>query len=333
MKNSITLLIAGFLVALVALVGCDREFDTRPIPSDENPAIAIEPPSSGRFKSRLGEQVVVNLRMADNEALRLLRVMRTIFDETGVPVISDDFYQDIDISGQVVTQDFSYNVAPIANTSTGPVTVENFFKVRLSFFAIDTKGASDSISVLIDIVPPDDNSIPLYKLDSYEGIIMNNPDKVNIPNFPCPDEKSGPKGEANYSLSLNRHLGVSPNELDTELAIVSRSPFNSRFSAIFTSPANDVRGIDSVFAYTDETRFNYDAATYTTLSEAFKSSAAYYSLTDSLTPGRIVLMRLPRPTGIPDVYHLAALRIKAVRDSLGGECDFLEFDYKVSFER
>ncbi|MEM6264980.1 MAG: hypothetical protein AAGI38_20885 [Bacteroidota bacterium] len=333
MKKTTFISITILLVAGLVLSSCDRQYDNGFIPVDDNPAITVEPPSSGTYKSQIGDQVVVNLRMADNESLRLLRVMRTIYNQADQPIVSLDFFQDVDLEGQVVPEDFLYDIAPVANTSAGPINIEEFFKVRLTFFVIDTKGASDSVSVWIDIVSKDDIQQELFKLDSYEGVTMNNPDKISIAPTPCPDDKSGPVGESNYSLSLNKHLGTNPNVLDLELAIKSEAPFNARFSAAFTSPANDARGIQEVFAYTDETRFNFEKATYTTLSEAFNSANAYFAETDPLVPGQILLVRLPRPTGIPNTYHLAALRITEVRDSLGGNCDYLQFDYLVSFEQ
>ena len=102
-------------------------------------------------------------------------------------------------------------------------------------------------------------------------------------------------------------------------------PVPTAFAPKFASPNNQLLGQDSVFVLTNATRFNYEAATYTSLYQAFFSDALPARETPVLKVGDYVIVRLikaPQP-------QFAIMRITEINDVVG-VADYVRFDYKVT---
>ncbi len=269
-----------------------------PIPDDKNPAITLVGPSNNNALALAGSNVVFNFRMDDNEALKLFRVVGQQFDQRD-SVIGTEFiaYQDT-ISGKISFRTLNYLVPnlPIA------------YKVRLSAYAIDTKGAYNKTTVWVSVVdaPPPP---PPYAMSN---------------NYPAKKVYSKMAG-------TNQHLfqftlgGQNPPLNATSADFAETSAFAGTFNRQINCPNNPN---PDVVVVTNANSFNYDEATWTTTYQAFFSNPDPKNISAPLNAGDIVIIRL---FYVPPYERFGILRVINVVDDAGDANDYIEFEYKYTY--
>ena len=150
------------LAAILLFSACDRTIDTRPIPGDGDPGISLAEPERNNFLRTINSTVDLTLRLTDNEALKILRVTETLYDNEGDTIFEDVYAMDEAIAGTVLLHPFSYPIG----TSVQGVPLGDYYKIKLTFYVLDTKGASAQTSIVIDIVT-DPMGNPLFPIRSY----------------------------------------------------------------------------------------------------------------------------------------------------------------------
>lgn len=295
------LLFVGFL----ALAGCkpddveDGEFIF-----DQAPAITVVNPANGLLLGKPGTTFQVTLQAADNEALKLIRVVNEVFTEQDVSTGPSFIQQDIPVSGRSVTQVL-------------PVTVPNisaFYRIKYTVFIIDSKGASASTFFFVNVLPQD-GPPPVYKVLSYTSDTIYNKLSSRQYAFDFSNRRNLPKA------------GGPVNVLDFDIEENSGTG-RGLWTPAFGSPSNNQLGLDSVFVRTDASRFNYEEATYQTIFNAFFSDPMPTTSVSNLQVGEYIIVRLirvPRP-------QFAVMKINRIFSDGGGlnVRDYVVFDYKVT---
>jgi hypothetical protein len=310
-SKSLRLFGVALLSGLLLLPGCveDVSLPDDLIPADEGPAIAIVAPSNSRLLKRAGEQATFTFRLADKEGLQLFRAVPRIFDEKD-SLIGDALPIDFQVSGTSISFDF---------TLTAPA-LDPYFKVRYACYAIDTKGNSASAACWISILP-DPSTPPPFELLSYTGDSIFNSRNNALFAFNFSARKRLPTTPGQNLDTVRLQMDIAENSLSGQGGPDSWKP-------TLISPSNNFLGFDSVFVMTDASRFNYEAATYQTIYEAFFSDPAPSVQTPALKVGDYVIVRLiktPRP-------QFAVMKItRLFYDGPGVAVkDYLRFDYKVT---
>lgn len=294
------------LFTFLILSGC-KNGDLDPlIPVDADPAITILSPTSNNFLLEVGEEFTVSFRMADREALKVFRAIGTIYDQDDQVVGNDVILFEDDISGENITYDYVDDV---------PV-VSEYFKIRYTCYAVDSKGAFASAVFWVSVLPAPPNPSPFQILTYENDSIFNR--KFN--------------NQYAFNFSARKRMpavaGQTPNTLDLDIAENSGTGLGLWQPTIY-SPNNDQLGRDSVFVITDAARFNYEEATYHTIYQAFYSDPAPYSVTPILKEGDYVIVRLTK-SPFP---QFAVMKITKVADDGPGTFnvrDYILFDYKVT---
>lgn len=300
------------LIVALFFSACDRNIDTRPIPADTNPGITLVAPASGNILRTIGSTADMDVQLSDNEALKALRVVQTISDADGNILLEDSFIEDVLVVGTNAIVQYSYGI-PL---NVGPILIEPFYKIRLDYYALDTKGASAKTSALINVIP-DPAGPPQYLLHSYSGNRMIHPNSFReLERF-------------NFTNRTNPRPTGSPfDSLSWDIMIVNKLPGPLQGKAMI-SPAGQYLGLDSVFVVTTPERFNYDLCNYRTIREAYLAGS---QITNRISPlprvGDHVIVRLTKSLK----QHFAVMKITAYgRDNNGAGPEFIEFDYKVSY--
>lgn len=293
------------LILLISLYGCDNGEPIELLPEDQAPAITLVSPANNSLLREVDEPFTVTLQLADNEALTLLRFTAEIFDEDDQLIGSSFLVRDIEVNGTNLTLDVTEKV---------PQGALPYYKVKYTAHAIDSKGEFGSTFFWVSVLPEPATPAP-YEIRTYTGDSIFN------------SEAAFGKG---YNFT-NRQLLPSPQfqgtDLDYDIREVSKTA-KLLYQPRLASPSNAFFGQDSVFVLTDESRFNYDAATYETIFNAFFSDPAPSAETRTLDIGDIVIVRLtkaPQP-------QFAVMKITGIKDDGAGIniLDVMRFDYKVT---
>lgn len=295
------LIVVLILSGMFFLTGCKdpTNGDTiTPIPDDKNPAITLIGPSNNNALALAGSNVVFNFRMDDNEALKLFRVVGQQFDQRD-SLIGTEFiaFQDT-ISGKVAYRSLNYLVPSL------PVA----YKVRLTAYAIDTKGAYNKSIVwvsVVDVLPPP----PPY------GI--SNP-------YPAKKVYSKMAGTNQYYFQFTL-AGANPPPAFTSADFAETSTVPGVFNRQINCPNNPN---PDVIVVTDANSFNYDEATWTTAYQAFFSNPDPKNVSAPLNPGDIVIVRL---FYVPNYERFGIMRVLNVVDDIGDANDYIEFEYKYTY--
>lgn len=294
------------LMLAITLVACDNQDPIELLPEDQAPAITLVSPSNNTLLREVGESFTVTFQLADNEALELLRITAEIYDQRDVLIGSSFLVRDMEVSGTNVVMDYTDQV---------PQGALPYYKVKYTAHAIDRKGEFSSAFFWVSVLPEPATPAP-FEVRSYTGDSIFN-------------------DQANFGYAYNftaRQLYPLPGNFGSDLDYDIRENSNTARSGLYRprlfSPNNEFFGQDSVFVITDETRFNYDAATYETIFNAFFSDPMPMPRTPELEVGDIVIVRLtkaPQP-------QFAVMKITEIFSDGAGILigDKLFFDYKVT---
>ncbi|MDP5170314.1 MAG: hypothetical protein NWR72_08705 [Bacteroidia bacterium] len=296
--------IIGLLSAL--LVGsCQNQDPIDLLPADLAPAITLVSPTNNSLLREVDESFTVTVQLADNEALRLLRVTAEIYNQQDILIGSSFLVRDMEVSGTNVTMDYTDKV---------PQGALPYYKVKYTCHAIDSKGEYGSAFFWVSVLPqPTDPAI--FEVRSYTSNYIFNSEAPVFRGF-------------NFT---NREQLPNPTrqgtDLDYDIREISKTA-RQVYSPRLSSPSNAFFGQDSVFVITSSAEFNYDQATYETIFNEFFADPAPYATTPPLLAGDIVIVRLtkaPRP-------QFAVMKITEVFDDGPGINikDELRFDYKVT---
>ena len=302
MYRSIYLL--ALILCMMFLGACTRYgLPGDPLPTDERPSIALLSPTNNNLLLQQGTTVGLTFKLNDNEALRVFRVVGRVFNQQDSIMGANFIVVDSVISGKTRTMTLNY---------TMPLGLPQYYKVKLTAFAIDSKGAFSSSIVTANVVfgppfpPPYATEGPYNNARIYSKLASN--------------------GKWNYRFSG----GLAASQCYTTNIpgqdIAETSTVASGFIRQLRSPNNFNN--DSIFVVTDATRFNFDDATYTTIWQAYFSDPSPDTGTPTLNVGDIVVVRLANNT---PVQHYALMRIKAVNDDSGDANDYMDFDFKYTY--
>lgn len=291
------------LASMLLLWACTPTIDP-PLPADMDPAITLVAPGSNNFLEQAGDDFTVSLQISDTEALKLLRIVGRVFNEADSVIGDDIIIKDIDISGT----NLSYEL-----TLTAP-NLPPYYKIRYTCYAIDTKGAEAGAVLWLTVLPVPISPEP-YVVLRYEGKDFFFNRLLN----------------AGFGFNFtNRQVLPSQfnqNVLEQDIAEISGSL--GGWLPRLNSPNNAFFGQDSVFVMTDASRFNYEAATYETIHQAFFSDPNPAPETPVLKVDDYVIVRLtkaPQP-------QFAVMKITGLEDDGGGNGnprDKVFFDYLVT---
>ena len=276
------------------------------LPEDLPPAITILSPSNNNLLREKSEPFTITLQLADNEALKLLRIAGEIYNQKD-SLVSEFTVPDMLVSGTNATVDY---------TDTVPDATEAYFKVKYTCYALDAKGDYASTFFWVSVLPDPTDPSP-YVVLSYTGDSIRN------------DQQS--MGFAfNFTAREGLPSATNNNELDFDIAESSNSA-RLVFKPQLISPNNTKAGQDSVFVMTNSSKFNFESATYETLFRAYFSDPAPYSKTPELKAGDYVIVRLtksPQP-------QFAIMKINEVVNDGAGILinDRVKFDYKVTSQQ
>jgi len=282
------------------------------IAADQGPAITVLSPQNTRLLRQSGEQVSISFQLADREELALFRAIPRLYDAND-SLIGNLLPIDFEIEGQNVPFDFDFTVLP-ANP---------FEKYEYLCYVIDSKGAFASTSFWVSVLP-DPNAPEPYRILTYEN------DSIKYPGARDEDSvRFAFNLSARESLPIRAFENLDTLRLQMDVAANVANPLTA-WAPFYTSPNNQLQGEDSVFVVTSADRFNYEAATYTTIYQAFFSDPAPAPQTPVLEAGQYVIVRLirsPKP-------QFAVIRIVEIYDDnrfgLLGAGDYVVFDYKVT---
>lgn len=309
MAKRFSVLRIPFLAALLALffTACD---DSTPldVPGNTAPVITLDTNVS-TFLNKLGETVNVDLKLSDNEGLKLLRVVRKHIDNKGVVITENEVYSDQAVTGTSLTFPFAYTI---------PASYTIYDKIRFTFYVLDNEGQWDSTFALINVIPESVGPGVDYPLQSYtDNKLMRN---GKVFTFPANTQSVFGFAPRNYPT----------NTADQDIADQVPGTFGMPFEPILISPNNGTR--DSIFVLTDSTVFNYDACTYEIIWQAYKAAENPVKITPKLKTGDIVIVKL-KPANLPHPMF-AVMRIKQIvtNPSTDPRGDYFMFDYKYSFK-
>ncbi|MFK7973007.1 MAG: hypothetical protein AB8F95_21735 [Bacteroidia bacterium] len=299
------------IILLVLISACDRNIDTRPVPKDQDPVIALAETGRAQLLRRIGSTADINLRIGDNENLKLLRITESIFDQDSMPLLSDQIKQDIPLNQNGLFV-YTYNYSITSNVAG--INLGDYYRIRLAFYAIDSKGVSSSVTVDIDILP-DPLGPPAFDLRSYSDIRLSHPNDLA-------DQRS-------TFYFIGRSYPTN-NDLNKDIMIVDSrpGPFTSKF---FTSPASIAKGTDTmIFVKTGPEKINFDEADHRIIKQGYLSAEKYYgTLPTDFEVGDMVIVRLSQEFTNPN-KHYALMRIKEFVSDGAPADQYILFDYKVS---
>jgi len=327
-------LIGVFAVLMMLISACrpNTEESVVLIPDNEGPGIAVLSPGNTRLLRMPGDPASVTLKVLDNEELRLLRIVREIYDASDV-LVEETIPTDIDLTGTQVEYTYDFTVP----------NLPAFYKVRYICYAIDAAGLSAETFFWVSIQPDPSDPPPFQILSYTNDTLYNGLDTQTNPN---PDDIPTNSWGFNFSsrkvLPGEPFLDPGPFLPQMDIAENSGSGVGQEgWIPSFYSPNHQLTGDDTaIFVITDESRFNYEEANYNTIYQAFFSDAAPAPTapptnhpiesknTFGVRIGDIVIVKLiktPRP-------QFAVMRITdIVQEGFGVQLsDYVVFDYKVT---
>jgi hypothetical protein len=273
--------------------------------------ISLADAGRAQLLRRIGSTADIRLRLGDNENLKLLRITESVFDQDSVVLASDVIKQDITIEdGGLFVYTYNYSVTG----NVAGVNLGDYYRIRLTFYAIDSKGENASTTVDIDILP-DPLGPPVFNLRSYTDLILNHPNNLADPR--------------STFYFIGRSYPTNERNKDIEIVDNRPGPFSGKS---FISPANTAAGFDSlVFVKTGPDKLNYEDCDHRIVRQAYMAAERYYGtlpLTD-LKVGDIIIIRLTQEFNNPN-KHYAIMHIKEFIDTGVPQDDMILFDYKVS---
>jgi len=307
--SSVRLLVFGLLVA-ACIAACKQ--DVRLIvPENEPPIITLDTVISA-FQGKLGEQITVPVRTADNEGLHLFRVVARRTDSKGAILWKDSIIYELGLEGSGMNFNYTYTI---------PANHNIYDRVYFTLYALDLEGFWDSTFMNVTVVP--ERYVPNkdYPIQTYTDTILFRNGKVG---------SGQPNAKSFFNFAGRMY---APNVNDQDIADTVRAKLTPpTYNPILRSPNNGTR--DSIFVVTNPTVFNYTAATYTTIWQAFYSAAKPARHTPPLNVGDIVIMRLKLANLADEMF--AVLRVKDIKpgSTLGGvngRDDYFVFDYKYTY--
>ncbi|RMG19730.1 MAG: hypothetical protein D6730_21020 [Bacteroidetes bacterium] len=288
------------LCLLLSLAACERSQFLPPLTDDQPPAISLTHPNTNSGIARPNERVEASIQAVDDLQLAFFRIQKQSLDNNGNELESNILLQQ-EISGTLLHFDFEEVLSEQPGLS----------RIIYTFDAIDSRGAAASVTYSLGVLPTEPSSP--FRIFSVKNQRLNSRLAATAFAF-------------NFTTGTTFPPPAS-NPLERDIEEGSTDP-NLPFSPSFSSPANQSLGQDSVFVRTDASRFNFEAATYLTLYQAYFSAPAYHSSLSGLQAGELLIVRLtkaPQP-------QFAVMKLNEVVDQPGTDNDYLLFDYKVTSE-
>lgn len=326
----------GIFAVLMTLIAACRSNTEEPIvliPANQGPGIAVLSPSDTRLLRMPGDAASVTLKILDNEELRLLRIVREIYDASDA-LVEETIPTDIDLTGTQIEYTYNFTVP----------NLPAFYKVRYLCYVIDAAGLSAKTFFWVSI-QPDPSDPPPYQILTYTNDTLYNglDTEANPQN---PDDL--PTNSWGFNFSSRKVLPGEPF-LNPELFLPQMDIAENSGSGVgqegwipsLYSPNHVITGDDTaIFVITDESRFNYEEANYNTIYRAFFSDPAPAPTapptnhpidsknTFGIQIGDIVIVKLiktPRP-------QFAVMKITdIVQEGFGlQKSDYFVFNYKVT---
>ena len=288
------LLLFAFVVSLV-FSSCDKE-PVIVVPPDSNPIITLLTPSQGYSLNFRGQSIPITFRLDDNEQLNEYWVTETWVSAVGTEYYSGTYTANTVISGTNAIRSFSYTV-PLT-------TIQDYTTITLTGYVKDNKGKVASAKVKISVLPEQGTASPhvvqaYNDLDSIYSVLT---------------------GSGYYfSFVTKTNQPTSPGLYDIGEVSVGPTP---GFTAILKAPNQPT--VDSVFAITNASMFNYDELTWQTTWQAYVTSNRLYKVTPPLSVGDIVIMKMVTPG------QFAIIKIVAIWDNSVGNGARIIFSYKYT---
>lgn len=304
--------IVATLVMLCLVAGCKQKIepcllDECQPPKDKAPAITLVSPTNNNILGLAGTYAAFYFRLDDNEALKVFRVTGQIFNQKDSLIGTEYLVQeDVAIQGKTSLQPLVMII---------PATLLPGFKIRLSAYAIDTKGAYNKTIAWVNVV----DDIPL----NLSGSVP-----IEYKDYTIYSKLSATHNNQSYFSFVGINPPVNMNSVD----VMETSSVAGTFSRILTTgpiyaaPAYN----PNVFVMTDAQHFNYDQLTYTTTYQAYYSNPQPKATTKPLEVGDIVIVRAY--TQAPVTNRFVIMRVKEVNDDpTGDDNDNIKFDYKYTY--
>lgn len=270
-------------------------------PMDKAPAITLISPSNNNVLKMRNDIAVFDFRLDDNEALRLFRVTGQILDPKDSLIGTESILIDKVIQGKTSVETFAYWV---------PNTLSNAYKVRLTAYAIDTKGAYSKAIAWVNVVDTVAPSPGIVDPERKDGIIYS---KLSATH---PGEFRFDFGGTNPPSALNADVEETSGNAGT-------------FDRVWKP--GQINGFSGVFVMTNAASFNYDQLSFNTTYQAFFSSPNVLSQSAAINAGDIIIVRLP-VFGTTS-YAFSVVRVKEVNDDPNGDNeDYIKFDYKITYK-
>ena len=302
MHQRLSALFSAFaLVAILFFSGCDPEDDGQidPPPVDSDPVVTLISPENGYALAKRGETVSISFEIHDNEQLVAWEATEEWTSVTGTTALPETR-----INGEYAVLATTNSIRTI-NYTVPTQGIQVYTTIDIRAYATDNKGKRAMARFRINVIP-DVNDTTQYQIQAYTG-----------------DTLFSITTGTNYNFDLlNRQFGNDISMPNPANQYLRESSIPPSIDHILTSPIWGMT--DSVLVTTNESVFNYDELDYETVWEAFVTSNRIGMKTDPLSPGDVVILKLP------NLPHYAVFRINST-EGVGG-CGCMTFDYKYSYE-
>lgn len=283
------------LFVLLILAGCDPDADNVNVtpPEDSDPQVTLISPSTGYALASIGETVEITFEIHDNELLTNWWATERWESVSGVEVLAES-----PIPGQEAV--IATNNEERVISYTIPPSVQVYTTIEIRGYAQDNKGKQAVAMFRINVIPQSDDTV-IYELESYSDDTLYSITTGD---------------DYNYDLIL-RQRG-NDLEIPGPNRYIRESSMPPAIDYILTSPISGTG--DSVLVTTNTGLFNFEDCTYETIYQAFATSNRIGDKTDPLSPGDVVILKLPNNP------HFAAIHIKTTANGR------MTFDHKRSYE-
>ena len=289
------------LVAVLFYAGCDPNRNDEPEdpPIDSDPQVTLLSPSNGYILAHKGETVQIQFEIHDNELLTTWEAKEKWTSVSGVV-----YNPETRIPGEYATISTNNSIRTITYTVPNSNIVQVYTTIDVYAYATDNRGKVAKGKVRINVIP-DVNDATLYEFTSYTNKTLYS----ILTGHDYAYDLIGVASGDNQNMAL-------PNMYIREQSIGSVITWE------LSSPIQ--AALDSTIVTTDATRFNYDDLTYETTWQAFVTSNRIGRMSDPLSPGDVVILKMPT------LPHFAVIRINTT-EGIGG-CGCMTFDYKYSHQ-
>ncbi len=293
--------ISLLFLSLMVFCACERTQFLPSLSDDDGPAITLTSPSTNSSLARPGEKISASIQAVDDLQLTIFRLNLKVLNESGNVVETSTPVQQ-----EIATQSFSYSLNETVSDQAAS------YQLVYTFEVIDSKGATASVDFSVGVLPP--KEIPPFRLLSFSDQRLNS--------------KQANTGFALNFTSRSTYPPPTNTPLNRDIEEDSPSNPNGTFSPQLTSPNNATAGQDSVFVMTDASSFNFDEASWLSLSQAYFSSSDFLNRTPTLSVGDLIIVRLTKAPAT----QFTMIKITEIVDGAGTANDYMMFDYKVSSE-